>query len=651
MVGETVEETDTGHLLEGLDLAQREAVMSPGAPLCVLAGAGSGKTRVLTRRIARRVIDGSADPHHVVAITFTRRAARELTVRLGALGLRERLTAGTFHGIAWGLLRQRWADQGRSAPELVPNKLRILAAVVAGEDGRHRGQVPLADLATEIDWCRARLVTAEQYETEARRAERKPGITPERVSDVLRRYEAMKRKQRVVDFDDLLSLCANEINRDPNFGEVVRWRFRHLFVDEFQDVNPLQIQLLEAVRGGRDDLCVVGDPRQAIYGWNGSDPAILEQFGERWPGATIVRLDRNYRSTPQVVAAAEAVLVAGGIAAPGLPGVAADGPAVRVHRYADDLEEADGIVGILRESRGVRRWGSAAVLVRTHAQVAPIEHALEAAGIPTRTRTGTGMLDDPIVRAALHDATGYPDPGGLHAWLDDQRTIVTGPEGEPMPPTPALVRLADLADDFLATVPDGTVAALRTWLAAGGNDDGGARDAVDVITFHAAKGLEWPVVVVAGFESGLVPHVGAGTAHRTEEVRLAYVALSRATERLHVTWAARRIGKDRSPSPWLNALAATAVEVTIAPPITLHRSPRTETDPVLAALHRWRHAAARAARLPERTVCTDEALSAIAMARPRTIDELAALPAVGRLAANRLGPRLLVVVGEVVAAP
>jgi ATP-dependent DNA helicase UvrD/PcrA len=638
---------DTGHLLDGLDPAQREAVMSPGAPLCVLAGAGSGKTRVLTRRIARRVLDGSADAPHVLAITFTRRAARELTERLGSLGLYERLTAGTFHAIAWGLLRQRWADEGRAVPELIPDKLRLLSAVVADESGRRRGHAPLADLLTEIDWCRARLVTPEQYEKEARRAGRKPGIAPEHVSDVFGRYEAIKRKRHVVDFDDLLSLCANEIYRDPTFAEVIRWRFAHLFVDEFQDINPLQIRLLEAVRGGRDDLCVVGDPNQAIYGWNGSDPTILENFGERWPGATIVRLDRNYRSTPQVVTAAEAVLVAGGIPAPGMPGVMADGPAVGVHRYADDLEEAAGIVELLRDSRDGRRWGRTAVLVRTHAQVAPIEHALEASGIPTRTRTGTGLLDDQVVKAALHDAAGYPNPGGLQAWLDDQRTIVTGADGEPMPPLPSLVRLAGLTDDFLANVPDGTVGALRAWLATGASDDGGAHDAVDVITFHAAKGLEWPVVVVSGFESGLVPHAGAGAAARAEEVRLAYVALSRATERLHITWAARRTGKERVPSPWLAAVATSTVEVTSPPPASLRHLVVAEPDPVLAALHRWRQAAARAARLPERTVCTDETLAVIAAARPDTVDELAALPGVGRLAANRLGPRLLAVLADV----
>jgi DNA helicase-2/ATP-dependent DNA helicase PcrA len=639
---------DTGHLLVGLDPAQCEAVMSPGAPLCVLAGAGSGKTRVLTRRIARRTLDGSADAAHVLAITFTRRAARELTLRLGSLGLRQRPTAGTFHSIAWGILRQRWADEGRAAPELVPDKVRLLSAAIADENGRRRrGYAPLTDLCAEIDWSRARLVTPERYETEARLAGRKPGISPEQVSDVFRRYEALKRKRRVVDFDDLLWQCANEINRDPTFAEVVRWRFRHLFVDEFQDINPLQIQLLEALRGGRDDLCVVGDPRQAIYGWNGSDPAILEHFGERWPGATIVRLNPNYRSTPQVVAAAEAVLVAGGMGAPGLSAVSADGPAVRVHRYADDLEEAAGIVRLLQDSRDAHRWGNTAVLVRTHAQVSPIEHALEAAGVPTRTRTGTGLLDDPVVRAALQDATGYPNPGGLQAWLDDHRAVVTGADDEPMPPLPALVRLADLTDDFLATVPDGTVGALRTWLATGASDEGGAHDAVDVITFHAAKGLEWSVVVVAGFESGLVPHAAAAGAARAEEVRLAYVALTRATERMHVTWAGRRAGKDRSPSPWLAAIAATAVEVIAPPPISLRRNVATEPDPVLAALRRWRHAAARAAQLPERTVCTDDTLAAIAGALPNTIDELAAIPEIGRLAANRLGPRLLAVLDEV----
>ncbi|MFN2503791.1 MAG: UvrD-helicase domain-containing protein, partial [Acidimicrobiales bacterium] len=249
-------------LLAGLNPAQREAVTTSAAPLCILAGAGSGKTRVLTRRIAWQVATGAIDPRHVLALTFTRRAAGELGSRLGALGVREQVAAGTFHGLAYGQLRRRWSDLNERPPALLERKVRLLAPLLPrrttpGPNGRPAPWVQPADVATEIEWAKARMITPAAYEQALAATGRRPGLPAAVLAEVYQRYEDEKRRRRLVDFDDLVILCAEALETDAGFAAAQRWRFRHLFVDEFQDVNPAQYRLLEGWRGGRPDLCVV----------------------------------------------------------------------------------------------------------------------------------------------------------------------------------------------------------------------------------------------------------------------------------------------------------------------------------------------------------------------------------------------------------
>src|SRR4051812_38936647 len=303
---------DADALLEGLTEAQAAAVTSDGAPLVILAGAGSGKTRVLTRRIAWRAATGSADPRHVLALTFTRKAAGELRHRLGALGVRDGVAAGTFHAVAYAQLRQRWADAGQHAPTLLDRKAGFLNRLL-GPRSERDAAVQTIDLAAEIEWAKARMVGPEQYEAAALHAGRTPPITPSAMASLYERYETEKHRRGVVDFDDLLLRCVGALRDDTAFAAAQRWRFRHVFVDEYQDVNPTQAALLAGWRGDGNDLCVVGDPNQAIYSWNGADPAYLSDFTVREPGATVVRLDDNFRSTPQVLATAAAVLAGGGV--------------------------------------------------------------------------------------------------------------------------------------------------------------------------------------------------------------------------------------------------------------------------------------------------------------------------------------------------
>ena len=615
---------------------------SPGAPLAIVAPAGSGKTRVLTRRIVYRVAEGSADAAHTLAITFTRKAAGELLRRLDDLGGRPRPTVGTFHGVAWSVLRRRWADQDVRRPaDLLPQPEKLLGDLPELSARRARPLTP-AEAAAEIGWAHARLVPPDQYEAAAARAGRRPGAGAGAVAEAYRAYEKAKRARRLIDFDDLLALVTREISRDGTFAEVQRWRFRHLYVDEFQDVNALQRALLEAWRGGRSDLCVVGDPNQAIYEWNGADPAWIADFAVHHPGATIVRLNRNYRSSPEIVAAATRVLSG----APEVDAVQPAGLPPAVHRFDDEVAEAAGVAALVHAERVPgRHWSSFGVLVRTHAQVPLLERALRDAGIPTRTRGGTPVLAQPAVRAALDAAMSTGST--LRDFLDELDDDVAGGQAARV-----LAMLSALGRQFVAVDPSAGIASFRAWLAVGSpGDDGTEEDAVDIVTFHAGKGLEWPVVVVAGLERGLVPHASATTAAgRDEEARLLHVALTRAELRLHLTWAAKRGGASRVRSPLLAAVDAVTGEPVVPPPRRLTRA-APAVDPALAALQAWRRTAALAVGLPERSVCSDDALAAVATARPATVADLAALPEIGPIAARRLGPRLLAALDRAASSP
>jgi len=336
-------------LLSGLNPRQLEAVTSPVTPLGILAGAGSGKTRVLTRRIAWQVAQGAIEPNHTLAVTFTRKAAGELSDRLRRLGVRRHVVAGTFHGLALGQLRRRWADLGQAAPGLLERKVRILAPMLGPGPSM---AIEAGEVAGEIEWAKARLVTPEGYEAATLAAGREtPRPAPE-VAALYARYEEEKRHRRLIDFDDLLWRLADAMETDAEFAAAQRWRFRHLFVDEFQDVNPAQFRLIRAWLGGRADLCVVGDDDQAIYGFTGADASYLVRFAEYFPGAALVRLDENYRSTPQILAAANAVLPGGRRTKKHLRATVADGPLPRVVSYASDDEEGRGVARALDQTCG-----------------------------------------------------------------------------------------------------------------------------------------------------------------------------------------------------------------------------------------------------------------------------------------------------------
>ncbi|MCD9624987.1 UvrD-helicase domain-containing protein [Rhabdothermincola salaria] len=686
---------DPDALLEGLNDAQRAAVTSEAAPLCILAGAGSGKTRVLTRRVAWRAATGDLDPRHVLTLTFTRKAAGELTARLRALGLRDNVAAGTFHGIAYAQLRSRWADRGIEPPTLLERKVGFVARLLP--PGRQ--QVPAIDLVAEIEWAKARMVAPDRYAEAAERASRRPPIPGDEVARIFAAYEDARRRQRMVDFDDLLRLCARDLDRDPDFAAAQRWRFQHLFVDEFQDVNPLQQALLDAWLGDRLDLCVVGDPNQAIYAWNGADAQLLRLFPKRYPTAEVVRLTTNYRSSPQVLAVANAVLAGGGRGVDrdgALVATRPEGPVPTVTAHDDDRAEARGIARAVRDQhRPGSPWSAQAVLVRTNAQITLLEEALHEVGIPFRVRGGAALLDQPEVKAALR--TVQRATGGFPEALADLEAAVADPDGtegdraeERRANLEALVRLAH---DYTAVEPVPSVPGFLTWLRATTRADQPDRhgDAVEIATFHAAKGLEWPVVHLAGLEQGLVPigHARTGEA-LAEELRLFYVALTRAERELCLTWAAERTfgtrAMKRDRSPYLETVVAACAALrsgadpaqvgqggaplggaapgrarAARPSAARSRSrpnlPRTRGAPapddldddaraLFEALRDWRAGKARAAAMPPYVICNDRTLLELATRRPRTTTALLAVHGLGEVKVGRFGDELLDLVAD-----
>jgi DNA helicase II / ATP-dependent DNA helicase PcrA len=676
---------DAAHagLLEGLDEAQAVAVTTDQMPLAILAGPGAGKTRVLTRRIAWRVATGRADATKVLAVTFTRKAAGELTARLASLGVGRDsgpgVTAGTLHAVALAQLRRRAADADRAMPALLERKVRLLLPLVGGRGPS--ALVAAADLASEIEWAKARLIAPEGYVPAAARAGREPSRPATEVADLYARYETAKRKKRVVDFDDLLWWCGDALETDEEFAATQRWRFRHLFVDEFQDVSPAQLRLLRGWLGDRTDLTVVGDPDQAIFAFTGADPGALTGFAREFRGARTVRLDTNYRSTPQVVAAAEALLADAGRPRPVRTATRTGGAAPTITDYDDDTAEAEAVARRLREMcTPTLGWSAFAVLYRTNAQSAAFEAALGAAGIPTRVRGDARFLDRPEVRAAFDQLRAAADaaPG---ATLADHLGDLDDPDDEHDAADESrrehAAAVARLGREYLAAEGGtGSVEGFLAWVATAlrGDNPSVGGDAVELLTFHRSKGLEFHTVFVTGLERGLVPISHADTPlERAEERRLLYVALTRAEEGLHLSWSRRRaLGTrvvGRAPSPWL-----APIEVACSPPGSgareaagggtrraagrarsqldeardrLARSGPTaddgpEPDPaLLEALVEWRRNLARASSVPAYVIFHDSTLRAVAAVQPTTRPALLELAGIGPVKVERYGDAVL----------
>ncbi len=547
--------------LEGLDEQQREAVTALRGPVCVLAGAGTGKTRVITRRIAHGVDTGAYSPGRVMALTFTSKAAGELRGRLRMLGV-DGVAARTFHSAALAQLNYFWPTlAGDRPPAIIDNKVRVLAHAADGI-GLELDTPTLRDVAADIEWRKVTMRTIDEY------ARIRAGATVGRLpvstaAELHRAYEALKDERRQMDFEDVLLACAGMLESEAHVVAAVREQYRHFTVDEYQDVSPLQQHLLELWVGERRDLCVVGDASQTIYSFAGADPRFLIEFPRRWDDARVVELHRNYRSDAAVLAVANDLMRErpGAVHLTAAAAKTAPSSPPTVSTYRDEADEARGVaLRIAEQLRAGADPASIAVLYRTGAQSAEIAAALADAGIATTVLGGRRFFDLPEVRQAvlaLRGASVAPlERGFIDAVRDilrslgmtDQAPPAGGAVRESWEARAAILRLAEEAPagTTMRSFTDELMSRART-------QDEPTLRAVTLATLHAAKGLEWDHVYLVGLAEGLLPIAYATHFEQIdEERRLAYVGITRARRSLSLSWSAGSRG--RSPSRFLQEI-------------------------------------------------------------------------------------------------
>ncbi|MEV6808844.1 ATP-dependent DNA helicase UvrD2 [Streptomyces sp. NPDC017248] len=684
-------------VLEGLDPEQREVATALHGPVCVLAGAGTGKTRAITHRIAYGVRAGILQPSSVLAVTFTNRAAGEMRGRLRQLGA-QGVQARTFHSAALRQLQYFWPKAvGGVMPRLVDRKVQLVAEAAVGL-GTRLDRNELRDVTAEIEWCKVTQTVPADYPYAAAKAGRETPRDPAEIAHLYAAYEDLKRDRAVIDFEDVLLLTVAVLQDRHDIAEQVRSQYQHFVVDEYQDVSPLQQRLLDLWLGDREDLCVVGDASQTIYSFTGATPDHLLDFRVRHPGATVVKLVRDYRSTPQVVRLANGLLAQARGRAAGyrleLVSQRPSGPEPVYVEYTDEPAEAEGAARRIREliDAGVPA-AEIAVLFRTNSQSETYEQALADAGVPYQLRGAERFFDRPEIRKAGLALRGAARFGGNDSLLDDVvdlpsqvRAVLSGEGWTSAPPAgsgavrerwESLAALVSLAHDLAAARPGATLADFVAELDERANAQHAPTvQGVTLASLHAAKGLEWDVVFLVGVAEGMLPISYARTDEQIEEERrLLYVGVTRARERLHVSWALSRSpgGRPgRRPSRFLDGLrpgttptvgptgsgAGAGVERgsrpnAVAAPRRTQRTParcrvcgRTLTDAgemklmrcedcpsdmdegLYERLREWRAVQAERSGQPDFCVFTDRTLMAIAEACPDTSAELARIPGV-----------------------
>jgi DNA helicase II / ATP-dependent DNA helicase PcrA len=612
-------------ILDGLNPEQRRAAEAVCGPVCILAGAGSGKTTTITRRIAWQVASGALRSDDILAVTFTDKAAGEMRSRLERLGVAG-VEARTFHSAALSQLRRA---RGDGPGRILSTKALLLRQIGNTLPPPFRFR-PAGDLATEVEWAKNRRLTPETYR--AGIADHEPPIPANLMHTVFREYERRKQASGLIDFEDLLELAIRMYEEDEWALAALRERYAAFTVDEYQDVNLLQQSLLELWLGPRDDLCAVGDDYQSIYGFTGASPEWLLRLATRYPRATVVRLEENYRSSPQVLALANRLVPKLGGAEKTLRATRPEGPEPELHGF--DSPEAEG-AWILEHVRALRAQGIAheemAVLMRLNARSVDFEELFAEAEIPFQGAAllardgarqllkglrgaGFGSLAGEVRRVARQQGLVEPVPDGV-----GERELVRQAD---------LARLCKLAEEF----DDGskTVEQWIDWLRA--RFDHGAQGGIHLLTLHRAKGLEFDAVFLPRVEEKELPCKPAlrVPAQLAEERRLLYVGITRARRHLVLTWAGK-------PSRFLLELGVQA-----APPPAVRKARAEEPDdPTYGALKEWRLKRSKADEIPAYVVFHNSTLAEIAARRPKSIAELASVPGVGPTKLERYGRDVL----------
>jgi len=658
--------TDTERILEGLNDAQREAVTTVSGPVAIIAGAGSGKTRVVSHRAAYAVASGVVSEREILLVTFTEKAAGEMAARVRGLGLGG-VTARTFHSAALAQLRYFWPlrHDGAELPEVMADKWRIVSPLARNLPGGYR-YTPARDLMDEIEWAKSRRLTPSTYE--ARAVGRTPPTTMDLFVRVFRDYERAKERRGLMDFDDILLVTADLLENDEEAAFSVRSRYSWFTVDEYQDTTPLQARLLELWLGERRDLCVVGDEDQTIYTFAGATPEHLVGFERRYPGAAVIPLLSNYRSSPQVLALANKLLASTG-SDKQLVATEGDGPEPVMRSFRSAAEEEAYIVARVKELLADGVAGSEiAVLLRLNAQTAGFEAAFAREGIAYQLR-GKRFFERREVQAAVRGLERVPDDVSgdelvaavRKAW---DRQLGFDPDEEPegrearerhATLSTLLAIVAQLAKADGGQDRDAVAAALAERSESELSNSAGG---VELLTLHRAKGLEWDAVFIPMLEEGSLPVGQAVDDDRAldEERRLLYVGITRARRYLSLSWAQQRLSttgktQNRKPSRFLRALGATVPAVVSSSVPTVRREPgaaraRLSADDavVFDSLRAWRLEQARADKVSPFIVAYDTVLAEIAERRPQSDGELLAIPGIGPGKVEKYGEEILAIV-------
>ena len=677
------DESAAEKLLEALDPDQRAVAQYAAGPMAVLAGAGTGKTRAITYRIAYGVARGIYDPANVLAVTFTKRAAVEMRERLAALGV-PGVQARTFHSAALRQLQFFWPSAiGGSMPPLIEHKASLISSAAA-RLGIRADKALVRDLAAEVEWAKVSMLDADAYADAVRTNTRTtPGdLSVDDVLSVMDAYQIAKEERGVLDFEDVLVLTAGIMQDYPAIAKRIRDQYRYFVVDEYQDVSALQQHLLNLWLGGRHDICVVGDVAQTIYSFAGASPRYLQDFAEIHKGARVVELVRDYRSTPQIVSAANALMkgehssvLKGAVK---LVSQREDGVPVSYRSFDDDAEEARGIAEEIRQLHEAgAAYSSIAILYRTNGQSESFEAQLAEAGIPFIVHSGMRFFEREEVRRAMYllkkQATMLRNEGkdesdlvqlvedlvGIAGW-SAKAPSGQGALRERWDNLNAIVEMARQRKDasFVAFVAD--LAEREVSQAAP------ATQGVTLSTLHAAKGLEWDKVFVAGVSEGLIPiSLAQGEDAIEEEKRLLYVGMTRARDRLCVSYSRSRHGGNgkRKASRFLKDLwprddksrtrvgRGSALEggrskknAARAARADFEENNSPEVIELFERLRAWRKAEAAARLIPAFAVLTDKTLRDVAIAQPKTLVQLRVIKGIGEVKIDYFGPQILAII-------
>lgn len=562
--------------------SQFDAVRSDTRHLRILAGAGTGKTRVLTHRIAYQINAIRIEPEHSLCLAFTNKAATEIKRRMGEMGEASLVETGTFHSIAYRQVKARWNDLGiRDEPDLVSNQGSYLSRILPKSFNNTERNFILS----EISWATARRISADDYISEAGNAERLDIIPFASVAEYFRKYSELKRKENKIDFDDIIQLAIEFLAEDPNYAAARHWKFRDLFVDEFQDVNPLQFALLQAWLGPTSSLTVVGDPCQAIYSWNGADSRFLNDFEKYFHDSQTITLKDNFRSSPEILALSSSILPTMESLNPKMQ----SGRLPTIRAELNEYEEARSVASLVKElAIGNITLGDQAVLVRTHAQIPPIAEVFKDQDIKFRVAS------------------------------DDSES----------------------------------------------GAGAGSGDEVEILTLHAAKGLEWKIVHLCGVEEGFHPIAHANTELALgEERRLFFVGLTRAEEELHISWARNRsLGSKRSrkPSTYIKELSnlldptpfkfvsdtkvlSQRIRAFLSSRnVTDHQRNTTDREKSCAdKLDSMRRNIAKTNDSKPEIVLSDDAIAALVSLKPKSIQDLDKIPQVSSIVIDRFGEQII----------